>query len=105
MQCILTARNVENGRSLVLAVTHTDAGMFRNLLAADIKFVLRETEQVSLMPGWATLSPLATSGKLAMKVWRHRQHFCNSSDTRIIKFHIKFSNLFSIEQICFISSV
>jgi hypothetical protein len=46
-------------------------------------------------PVLATLSPVATSGELAMKVWRHGQNFCNLSDTSIVKFRIKFSNFFN----------
>jgi hypothetical protein len=45
--------------------------------------------------GWTTLSPIATSGELAMKVWRHSQNFCNFSDKRIVTFHITFSNFFN----------
>jgi hypothetical protein len=46
-------------------------------------------------PELATLPPVATSGELAMKVWRHSQNFCNLSGTSIVKFRIKFSNFFN----------
>jgi hypothetical protein len=50
----------------------------------------------TLDPGWTTLSPIATSGELPMKVWRHSRHFCNLSDKRTVKFRIKFSILFNL---------
>jgi hypothetical protein len=53
----------------------------------------RETS-LRIDKGWTTLLPIATSGELAMKVWRHSQHFCNLSDKRTVIFHFKFSNFF-----------
>jgi hypothetical protein len=45
--------------------------------------------------GWTTLSPIATSGELATKVWRQSQDFCNFSDKRNAKFRAKFSIFFN----------
>jgi hypothetical protein len=51
-----------------------------------------------LSPGQATLSPIITIGELAMTVCRQSQYFCNLSDKIFIKFRIKFSIFFQLNQ-------
>jgi hypothetical protein len=51
-----------------------------------------------LHPGWTTLSPIATSGELAMEVWRHSQHVCNLSDKELLISHRIFYFFFQLNQ-------